>query len=74
MRTGLLASQIKEQFTLSFRGGDFNNAPVLKNVLVHLSFDPMHSKRNQPHAFGRIKALYSLHKADITLLDKISLL
>ena len=25
-------------------------------------------------AFGRIKALYSLHKTDITLLDKISLL
>ena len=74
MCTGLLAAQIKEQFALSFGCRDLNNAPILQNVLMHFSFNPMHGKRYQAHALGRIKALHSLHKTDITLLNKVRLL
>ena len=40
---------------------------------MHFGLDPVHCKGDQPHAFVRVKTLYCLHEANVTLLDQIGL-
>ena len=40
---------------------------------MHLRFDPMERKRDQPHAALGIKAPHGLHEPDIAFLDQVAL-
>ena len=69
----LAAAQVEEQLALRFGGGDLHDAPVAKNELVHLGFDPMHGEGHQTHAHGGVETLDRFHQPDVAFLDEVRL-
>ena len=66
-------AQVEEQLALRLGRGDFDEPPVLQDVLMDFRLDPVHGKRHQPHATIGIEAFDRLHQTDVTFLDEVGM-
>ena len=65
-------AKVEEKLALCLGGGNFDDAPVAQNVLVHFRLDPVHGERYQTHALFGVEALHSFHQANIAFLNQVS--